>query len=508
MIDLPDFSPLKLSQIPDKPGRKQIDAIDHLIAVVPGNPRPSVFRELPKPAYLKRLFGKAGKSKRKVVTTFLDNKRGTAVTLTAHDPGRRFATLTWARKTIAECARLKTGKVGIAAFGFDAEERNGILTALVAAADAAAFSMPSFKSERTPSPGIKTLKLFGAGTRLSLDAQRETAMGNNLARWLTALPPNKLTVASYRAMTQTLAERYGMQHEFIDAGRLRRLKAGAFLAVAQGNANDDAGIIHMTYRPEGVREPSLALVGKGILFDTGGNNLKPFKGMLDMHTDMQGSAVALGTGVALASRGVDFGFDVWLAVTENRISATAYKSQDVVVAANGTSIQVIHTDAEGRMVLADTLALASETRPDLIIDYATLTGACVAALTTRYSGIFTNRGEQAREQLVDAGTASGERVWPFPFDDDYEDSLRSETADIKQCAADGSGDHILAARFLNRFVPDDIAWVHLDLSAGQHKGGLAQIPTDITGFGVGYTLQLLADTGPESLAAGWTTQPT
>jgi leucyl aminopeptidase len=220
---------------------------------------------------------------------------------------------------------------------------------------------------------------------------------------------------------------------------------------------------------------------------------------------MQGSAVALGTAVALAERGAAFGFDVWLAVTENRISATAYKSQDVVVAANGTSIQVIHTDAEGRMVLADTLAIAAESHPKLIVDYATLTGACIAALTTRYSGVFTNRDE-ARDSLVTAGLASGERVWPFPFDADYEDSLRSDVADIKQCSPEGSGDHILAARFLNRFVPEDIAWVHLDLSAGHHKGGLAQIPTDVTGFGVAYTLELLADRDPATLAAGWTTE--
>jgi leucyl aminopeptidase len=190
-------------------------------------------------------------------------------------------------------------------------------------------------------------------------------------------------------------------------------------------------------------------------------------------------------------------------VTENRISATAYTSQDIVVAVNGTSIQVIHTDAEGRLVLADTLALSAREKPALIIDYATLTGTCIAALTTRYSGIFSNRAG-AVKNLLAAAMASGERVWPFPLDDDFDEPLKSEIADVKQCVVEGAGDHIFAARFLKRFVPDDIAWVHLDLSAGQHKGGLGAVPTDITGFGVAYTLGLLAGNDPAALAASWT----
>ena len=171
------------------------------------------------------------------------------------------------------------------------------------------------------------------------------------------------------------------------------------------------------------------------MFDTGGTNLKPFTGMLDMHTDMQGSAVALGTLLALAELRVPFGIDAWLAITENRLAADAYKPQDLVTAVDGTTIQVIHTDAEGRMVLADTLALAAREKPALIIDYATLTGSCVMALTERYSGVFSNR-IAANALLQQAGAASGERVWPFPMDDDYDELLKSDVADIKQCSAE------------------------------------------------------------------------
>jgi leucyl aminopeptidase len=182
--------------------------------------------------------------------------------------------------------------------------------------------------------------------------------------------------------------------------------------------------------------------------------------------------------------------DCWLAITENRIGPLAYKPQDVVRAHNGMTIQVIHTDAEGRMVLADALSLAARAKPRAMIDYATLTGACVYALTERYSGAFTNR-PGARELIEAAGTASGERVWCFPMDKDYDTDLESTVADVLQCSADSKGDHILAARFLSRFVPEAIPWLHLDLAAGSRHGGLAHIGTEITGFGVRYTLALL-----------------
>jgi leucyl aminopeptidase len=209
-----------------------------------------------------------------------------------------------------------------------------------------------------------------------------------------------------------------------------------------------------------------------------------------MHTDMEGSAVAVGSLYALHSVGSRLAVDCWLAITENRIGPTAYKPQDVITAHNGTTIQVIHTDAEGRMVLADTLSLAAQSKPRTIIDYATLTGACVYALTERYSGAFTNRPD-SRDVIEAAGASSGERVWVFPMDKDFDTDIESAVADVLQCSVDSKGDHILAARFLSRFVPKSIPWLHLDLAAGTRHGGLAHINTEITGFGVRYTLELL-----------------
>lgn len=500
MIDLPDFSPLRITQHPDRPGRKRFDVLDHVIAVLPRRPNQKLLSRLPKSTQVKRLL--RGGQHDELRTLHLDNKRATAMTLARYDSTDAFKSLTWARKLVQHCLEHKPAKLGVLPVGLDPADRDEAVLAIAAAAQAASFELPNFKSKNARKNALATLQLLAADPRWKLSSVEAESVGNNIARWFTAMPPNVLTAKAYRECVEKLAGEYGMQSEFIDERKLEKLGAGAFLAVSQGNATRDAGILRLRYRPSGTKRPELALVGKGILFDTGGTNLKPFKSMLDMHIDMQGSAVALGTAAALAIQQVPFAFDVWLAISENRLSATAYKSQDVVTAVNGKTIQVIHTDAEGRMVLADTLSLAAREAPKLVIDYATLTGACITALTTRYSGVFSNRPDTAG-LLVRNGAASGERVWSFPMAEDYDEALKSQTADIKQCAADGSGDHILAARFLNQFVPSDVAWIHMDLSAGQHKGGLAHVPSEITGFGVRYTLALLqtAADGPAGIAA-------
>jgi leucyl aminopeptidase len=388
------------------------------------------------------------------------------------------------------------------------------MNAAVAALQAAQFRFASFKSNPKAQVPLERIDIASSTKLGGLDETLATSAGNNLARWLTALPPNTLDAAGYRRLLEDLARHLNLEFKFYGEAQLKRLGAGAFLAVSQGNAARDAGIAYLGYRrgahargvhaPDGAKSRRAAapvsLVGKGICFDTGGTNLKPHKSMLDMHTDMEGSAVAVGSLYALHALRSPLAIDCWLAITENRIGPLAYKPQDVVRAYNGTTIQVIHTDAEGRMVLADTLALAASRKPRAIIDYATLTGACVYALTERYSGAFTNQPE-ARELIEAAGTRSGERVWCFPMDADYDSDLDSTVADVVQCAVEGKGDHILAARFLNRFVPPEIPWLHLDLAAGTRAGGLAHIATDITGFGVRYTLDLLLRGWPAAGAA-------
>jgi leucyl aminopeptidase len=502
MIDLPDFTPLSVTQRSRHPNAAALDAFEHVAIVAAANGGRDALGKLPHARELTRLLARARRADMKIVTTRLHNQRNTGVTLALLSPGTAFSELSFARQIVAECMRERPRSLAVATAGLGETQHERALQSTLAAAEAAAFEMPAFKSKPRKRTGrLKSVTLFTSGSRAALAQTRAQAFGNNVARWLTALPPNRLTPAAYRRAIDDLIKPYPIKSSFFGERELRRLNAGAFLAVSQGSATRDAGIVRLRYRPTRAARGAVALVGKGVLFDTGGTNLKSFKGMLDMHTDMQGSAVALGSLLALAQLEVPYAVDAWLALTENRSSATAYKPQDLVFAANGTSIQVIHTDAEGRMVLADTLALAARDAPQLIIDYATLTGSCVVALTDRYAGVFSNRAA-ANKLLTDAGAACGERVWPFPMDDDFDESLKSDVADIKQCGVENEGDHILAARFLRRFVPNDIPWIHVDLASGQHKGGLAHVPSEITGFGVRFTLELLQRQaqGPNDLA--------
>lgn len=176
-------------------------------------------------------------------------------------------------------------------------------------------------------------------------------------------------------------------------------------------------------------------------------------------------------------------------MAQNHLSPRAYKQNDVVTALNGTTIEIVHTDAEGRMVLADTLTLAAKAKPDVMIDFATLTGSMHVALGSRYSGIFATADDLA-QQALQAGRVSGERLCTFPMDDDYDSALDSAVADVRQCTLDGEADHILAARLLQRFTAKT-PWIHMDLSAHGCKGGLGAVATDCTGFGVAWGAEFL-----------------
>lgn len=313
--------------------------------------------------------------------------------------------------------------------------------------------------------------------------------GNTVCRALTMTPPNMLTPALYRQCLQSMASEKGWHYAEWDTQALRQLGAGAFVAVAQGSEPQDAAIVKLSYRhPQA--DKTLALVGKGICFDTGGHNLKSSKYMQGMHQDMSGSAVAVGVLQAISAQQLTINVDCWLALAQNHIGPNAYKQNDVITALNGMTIEIVHTDAEGRMVLADTLTLASREKPDVMIDYATLTGSMQTALGSRMSGIVANQPALAN-QMVAAGAASGERVVAFPYAEDYDSELDSEIADIKQCTMDSDADHILAARFLGKFIEGEVDWCHVDLSSYSHKDGLGAVASEVNGFGVALTLQWL-----------------
>ena len=472
---------------------KQLELMDQLLLILPGKVPATVWKSLPEGQKLKAAMRRRGRDAVPALYTRLGNKKQTLVAgATLSADADTFEQLSRARRLVTSATAEKAGTLGIAVVGFDDDGAASIVKNVVSAALAAAFRLPAFKSDK-PSETIRSIRIVGLAGKLDLDRVRAEANGNNLARWLTAMPPNKLDAAGYADMAQALAKERGWNYKRYSVKELGKMGAGAFLAVAQGNDDDSASIVRLSYRPgKASAKADLSLVGKGIIFDTGGTNLKPFQAMLEMHGDMQGSAVALGTFLAITEMELPVAADCWLALTENRIGPTAYKSQDLIVAANGKTIQTIHTDAEGRMALADTLVFASRETPGLIVDYATLTGSCVNAITTRYCGVFTNRPDW-HPRLKRTGLHSGERVWPFPIGKEFLEDLKSDVADLQQCSVKGTGDHILAGSFLGEFVEGDVPWIHMDLSAGIHKGGLGHVPTDVTGFGVRYTMSLVLD---------------
>jgi len=486
---------IKINQHTKNLTSSQADTRPAVLYLLPETPVKAHWETLPYGEELQARFQRMRHRDRhgKRLATDLPNKNATHVILQTLDPkAESFSLLTSARELAAALRGLDPARLALQFTDFEPAAAERLVEILVAALLAAVCPMPSYKKEPEKAASLGHIDIHGIDSRVDLARVRAECMGNHLARWLSALPGNELTPGSYRKFVSRLAKTEGWEMTFLNTRALERKQAGAFLAVTRGSPVDDAGIVHLRYRPPKKGGSKLALVGKGICFDTGGVNVKTAKYMNGMHEDMQGSAVALGTLLALTRLAVKHPVDCWLALAQNHIGSRAYKPNDVVTACNGTSIEIKHTDAEGRMVLADTLALASREKPHVMIDYATLTGTCVQALSSRYSGVFSNR-DSLHPVLTTAGRDSGERVWPFPLDEDFDAALKSAIADTLQCTLEGEADHILATRFLNRFVDGRINWVHVDLAASNRKGGLGHIPTDTTGFGVRYTLNLLLD---------------
>ena len=480
----------KLEQNAGSITRAELDRTRHALFVLPNASSLDPFRGVPGIEALVAALSRRKKKPAELATSPVqaDLPRGALGVWVMLDGAKSaFERQTLARKAIALALAEKPEDLAIAVTGTAAQRRLAAELAIYAAWVNGA-RLPERK-KKPDAAALRTIRLFGHAAADGHGRQRAIAEGNLLCRELTVLPPNELTPGAYRKRLRQLARESGWRCEEYGMQRLRRMGAGAFVAVAQGSAEDDAAIVHLSCRRPGARK-TVALVGKGICFDTGGHNLKPARYMQGMHEDMNGSAVALGILLAATRMKLTVNLDCWLAIAQNHLSPRAYKQNEVVTALNGTTIEIVHTDAEGRMVLADTLALAARARPDLIVDFATLTGSMHTALGDRYSGIFATSEELSRAAVA-AGAASGERVCAFPFDDDYDSALDSGIADVKQCTLEGGADHILATRLLQRFT-DKRPWMHMDLSASSCKGGLGAVGTEVTGFGVAWGIEFLS----------------
>uniref|UniRef100_A0A7S3JUH3 Cytosol aminopeptidase domain-containing protein n=1 Tax=Aureoumbra lagunensis TaxID=44058 RepID=A0A7S3JUH3_9STRA len=306
----------------------------------------------------------------------------------------------------------------------------------------------------------------------ALSTAHAIACGVGLARDVVNAPANVVTPKSLAGVALDLAQAYPhlLSCKILDAQECEKRKMGAYLGVAKGSApeSSEAQFIHLTYTGPSSKDTSttLAMIGKGLTYDSGGYNIKPSAGgMIEkMKFDMGGSAAVLGTAKSLAEMKLkDCTVHFIVAACENMIGPHAMRPGDILTASNGRTIEVINTDAEGRLTLADALIYAeSECKPDAIVDLATLTGAMIIALGEKCAGLFTPNDDLATE-LTDAAHSAGEKLWRMPLETEYSDQLKSKIADLKNVGGRPAGS-ITAALFLKEFVSKDLPWAHMDIA--------------------------------------------
>lgn len=302
--------------------------------------------------------------------------------------------------------------------------------------------------------------------------------------------PSSLTTPSYLAhLAEKLGKENGFQTEIFGEKEMEKMGMGCLLGVSKGS-DEEAKFIKMEYSPLSGRSRTIVLVGKGVTFDTGGLSLKPSDGMETMKMDMAGAASILAVFSVLAKLKIKGHVIGLIPATENMPSGKAVKPGDILKSFSGKTVEVLNTDAEGRLILADALSYGLTLKPDIMIDLATLTGACMVALGEEIAGLFT-KDEKLKTELLAAAGKSGEKIWPLPLEENYEELLKSNVADLKNVAGKKYGGAITAALFLQEFVGKTV-WAHLDIAgpAWEEKGN-ELMPKGGTGFGVRTILNFL-----------------
>jgi leucyl aminopeptidase len=313
-----------------------------------------------------------------------------------------------------------------------------------------------------------------------VEQARVIGESQNFTRELVNEPSNRLTPTELANRAKAMCERVGLKCEIMGPDKIKEMKMGAFWSVAQGS-DEEPRLIVIKYEPQGAPEkPMLGLIGKGITFDTGGISIKPADGMEKMKYDMAGGAAMIGAMRAIAMLKPKVKVIAIVCATENMPSGKAQKPGDVQIAMSGKSIEIINTDAEGRLVLADGLHYARQLGCTHLIDAATLTGACVVALGGVNAGAFANN-EDIYKHFTQALERSGEKFWRLPLDSEYQEMIRSNIADIMNTGGRWGG-AITAAMFLKEFV-DETPWIHLDIAGtawiDDNKGWIAKGPSGI-----------------------------
>jgi leucyl aminopeptidase len=366
-------------------------------------------------------------------------------------------------------------------------DRDWALMHAVAVAAEASYRFDQLKSKKDDGRGPKRLALGVAGARAGASASvargAALAHGMSLARDLGNLPSNLCTPSYLAKQAQALARRHGMKCEVLDEKDMQKLGMGALLAVTRGT-REPAKLIVLRYEGGGRKQQPVALVGKGITFDTGGISLKPSAEMDEMKYDMSGAGSVLGTLESVARMRLPLNVAGVIPTCENMPGGNAIKPGDIVTSMSGQTIEILNTDAEGRLILCDALTYCERFEPDAVVDIATLTGACVVALGSVASGLYSNDDALAQELLA-AGEDAWDRGWRMPLWDDYQEQIKSPFADIANIGGRPAGS-VTAACFLSRFARK-FKWAHLDIAgtawrSGKDKGSTARPVPMLTAF--------------------------
>jgi len=382
----------------------------------------------------------------------------------------KFTTVELRRLAGAALRYLKSRSVKRLAFLVREDDRNAAAAqAVTEGLLIADFESDKYKTEKKNDKEIESALLAGfasapaAGTEAAISRGRTIALSQNFTRDLVNEPSNRLTPTMLADRAQSMAREAGLAVDILDEKRITDLKMGAILSVAQGSA-EPPRVIVVTYTPPETRPgaPVIGLVGKAITFDTGGISIKPAEGMEKMKYDMAGGATMLGVMRAIAALKPAVKVIAVVPATENMPGGRAQKPGDVQIAMSGKSIEVLNTDAEGRLVLADGIAYAKQLGCTHLVDAATLTGAIVVALANVNVGVFGNN-TAFTERVLASARAAGEKMWPMPVDDDYREMIKSSIADIQNISNFKGGGASTAAAFLREFA-QDMPWVHLDIA--------------------------------------------
>ncbi len=403
---------------------------------------------------------------------------------------------TW-RKAAAR-ARKEAAAGGAAEMAFffaPGKEADSVAATIVEGVLLASYQFNKYRSNSKAPAELKALTLFAPGLkrgatlgRRAEDAQT-IASAVFLARDLINEPPSVTTARFLGEQAERHCRGRGLSVEVWGKRKIEAMKLAGLLAVNRGS-HEEPRFIAIHYKPAGKAKKKVALIGKGITFDSGGLSLKPAKSMETMKLDMAGGAAVIAAMSCLPKLGLNVEVTGYIPTTDNLPGHNAQKPGDVIRYLNGKTIEVLNTDAEGRLILADALALAARRKPDYMINLATLTGACMVALGSQVAGIFSNRQPLA-EELIRCGQEAGEKLWQLPLVKEYKEHIKSGVADMKNIGG-AHGGAITAALILQEFV-ENIPWAHLDIAGPAFsESDSALCPKGGSGFGVRTLLKFLS----------------